>query len=70
VLVEAEYPLEGESVTTGWFLYRFDGATLIEAIAFPERGTRPQLFPSEHRGLGAATAADHESGVQTAALGT
>jgi ketosteroid isomerase-like protein len=35
VLVEAEYQRDDESVRTVWLLYRFTGATLVEAIAFP-----------------------------------
>jgi ketosteroid isomerase-like protein len=35
VLVEAEYRHDGETVTTVWLLYRFQGQRLIEAIGFP-----------------------------------
>ena len=34
VLVEAEYERD-ENVRTVWLLYRFNGMTLVEAIAFP-----------------------------------
>jgi hypothetical protein len=35
VLVEGEYERDDQRLRTVWLLYRFNGATLVEAIAFP-----------------------------------
>jgi hypothetical protein len=36
MLVEAQYERDDGSVRPVWFLYRFSGATLLEAVAFPD----------------------------------
>jgi hypothetical protein len=41
VFVEAEYERDDGSVRTVWLLYGFNGATLLEAIAFPDEADGP-----------------------------
>jgi hypothetical protein len=45
VLVEAEYERDDGSVRTVWLLYRFNGATLLEAIAFPDEAEARAYLP-------------------------
>lgn len=45
VLVEAEYDRDDRSVRTVWLLYRFNGATLVEAIAFPDEAEARTYLP-------------------------
>lgn len=45
VLVEAEYEPDAGSVRTVWLLYRFNEATPLEAIAFPDEAEARAYLP-------------------------
>ena len=45
VIVEAEYRNDDTSIRTIWLVFRFEGATLVEAIAFPDEAQARRYRP-------------------------
>ena len=45
VIVEAEYRDDDTSIRTIWLVFRFEGATLVEAIAFPDEAQARRYRP-------------------------